>query len=335
MDDLAVIVVSTNEARWLRPCLRTIYERAGDIALDVVVADNESTDGTRELVESEFPQARVVTCENRGFAHANNRGLMTCDARYALFLNPDTEILEGTFEQLVRALDARPSVGLIGVKQVTADGELFPTVRRFPNALRALGEALGSERFPVRASWLGERELDLALYDRELECDWTSGSFMLARMEALYGGGFMDERFFIYGEEPDLCLRIQQAGWEIRHLPLMTILHHAGKAGINPKMEAQNALARAQHALKHFGRLHRAAYLGALGLRYGARAVAPGDGDRGRQRREASRRALRVLAHREEPPFGEPPGQAVRVRSPGHGRAGEPAGAGAPGGRTR
>ena len=77
MHDLAIIVVSTNEAHWLRPALSTVFAHAGDVSLDVVVADNESTDGTRELVESEFPEARVVECANHGFAHANNRAWMT------------------------------------------------------------------------------------------------------------------------------------------------------------------------------------------------------------------------------------------------------------------
>ena len=96
---------------------------------------------------------------------------------------------------------------------------MFPTIRRFPNAFRSLFEALGSERFPFRASWLGERELDLSVYERDVACDWTSGSFMLVRWEALQSAGFMDERFFLYCEETDLCLRIKQAGWEIRHVP--------------------------------------------------------------------------------------------------------------------
>jgi N-acetylglucosaminyl-diphospho-decaprenol L-rhamnosyltransferase len=306
--DLAIIVVSTNEASWLRPCLESIYRCAGDLALDVVVADNESTDGTRELIEEEFPQARVVTCPNRGFAHANNRGLQTTDARYALFLNPDTEVLEGTFEELVGALDRRPTVGLAGVKQLTPDGELFPTVRWFPNAIRALGEALGSERFPVRAHWFGERELRLSRYERELDCDWTSGSFMIARREALESAGYMDERFFIYSEEPDLCLRMKRAGWEVRHLPVMTILHHADKAGANPRMAAQDAYARLQYAHKHLTPAHRAAYRSALALRWLLRLVAGGP------RRDAARAALGILLGRAAPPFGAPPGQAVAPR---------------------
>ena len=316
MHDLAVIVVSTNEAHWLRPALSTVFEHAGDIELDVVVADNASTDGTRDLVESEFPGARIVGCENHGFAHANNRAWMTTDARYALFLNPDTEIVDGTFAELVAAMDERPDVGLAGVKQVTGDGELFPTIRRFPNALRALGEALGSERWPVQPRWAGERELDLSVYEHERLIDWTSGSFMLARREALLSVGILDERSFIYGEEPDLCLRMRRAGWEIRHFPWMTIVHHAGKAGINPRMEAQNAFARRHHALVHFGRGHRLAFLAAHSLRYGLRAAVPGRGEDGPRRREASRWALRVLWGVAPPPFGPPPRQAVPASQP-------------------
>ena len=318
MHDLAVIIVSTNEGRWLRRCLATVFERAGVIDFDVVVVDNDSTDETRELVSGEFPSARVVWSRNLGFSHANNRGVMTTNARYVLFLNPDTEVVEGTFEELVRALDERPAVGLAGVRQVTADGELFPTIRRFPNALRAYAEALGSERFPFRAAWLGERELDLELYEQEVPCDWTSGSFMIARREALESGGFLDERFFIYSEETDLCYRIKLAGWEIRHLPLMTIIHHADKAGINPKMEAQNAFTRLQYARKHFSPAHRVLYMGGVALRYVLRATISGrDPETSAARRRASLRALRVLTGREQPPFGTPPHEAVSPREAG------------------
>jgi GT2 family glycosyltransferase len=324
MHDLAIIVVSTNEGRWLRPCLQTLFDRAGTLDLDVVVVDNDSRDGTRELVESEFPHARVVWSKNLGFSHANNRGLMTTNARYVLFLNPDTEVVDGTFEELIATLDRRPSVGLAGVRQVTADGDLFPTIRRFPNAVRAFAEALGSERFPIRGTWLGERELDMALYEREVECDWTSGSFMLVRREALESGGFLDERFFIYSEETDLCYRIKLSGWEVRHLPLMTIVHHADKAGISAKMEAQNAYTRLQFANKHFSPVHRAAYMSGILLRYVLRAGLPGgDKDRSLARRAASRRALRVLLGREEPPFGASPPRAVATRAAGTSAVGD------------
>jgi GT2 family glycosyltransferase len=310
--DLSIIVVSTNEARWLEPCLRTIFEHAGGAILDVVVVDNGSTDGTRELVESRFPGARVVQSENRGFAHANNRGAMTSSARYVLFLNPDTEIIEGTFGGLVAAMDARPEVGLAGVRQLTADGTLWPTIRYFPGIRRAFFEALGSERWPARATWMGERELDQRRYEAEMACDWTSGSFMLARREALLSGGLLDERFFIYSEEPDLCLRFRRAGWQIRHFPQLQIIHHAGKGGVRPKMVAQDAYARRQYARKHFSPPRRLAFLAALFLGHAIRAAAPRRGEP--EHRAAATLAMRTLVGRAGPPFGTPPDTAVIPR---------------------
>ncbi len=310
--DLAIIIVSTNEAKWLEACLSTVFAHAGDAVLDVVVVDNESSDGTRALVESAFPLARVVDSPNKGFGHGNNRGLETTDARYVLFLNPDTEIVEGTFGELVSMLDEQPDIGLIGVRQLTPDHELFPTVRRFPNAGRALGEALACERWPVTPAWAGERVLDLERYDSAFECDWTSGSYMLARREALLSAGCMDERFFIYAEEPDLCLRFKRAGWKVLHIPDMTIVHHACKGGVRPRMIAQDAFARRQYAEKHFAPAHRALYLGAIGTRHLIRAAAASvRGSEAAVHREAARRAVGTLLGRGEPPFGDPPSTAL------------------------
>lgn len=325
--DLAIITISTNEVEWLGPCLSSIYEHAGDIRLDVVVVDNESTDGTQEFVESTFPEARVVRSQNGGFGYANNRGWESANARYALFLNPDTEIVDGSFADLIRAVDARPQVGLVGVRQLTSDGTLYPTMRRFPNAGRTLGEALFSESWPFHPAWAGERLLDMTAYDREHECDWTVGAFMLARREALLSAGLMDERYFLQCEEPDLCLRIKQAGWSVHHLPLMTIVHHAGKVGISPRMKAQDAFARRQYAHKHFSRPHRLGYLSAIGIKHALRAAASIREPREarRSRRQASYRAIRTLMRPSETPFCHPPQTALWVGPPrGPGDSGTP-----------
>lgn len=313
MDDLAVIIVSTNEGKWLRPCLGTVFGQLGDLRADVVVVDNESDDGTRELVTRDFPEARVVSSLNHGFSHANNRALMTCNARYVLFLNPDTEVLEGTFSDLVEAMDERPTVGLIGVRQITAEGRLDQTIRHFPNALRALGAALAADRLPRRPRCLGERELDLAAYDREVACDWTSGSFMLARREAIESAGYFDERYFMYSDETDLCRRIKTAGWEVRHLPFMTILHHAGKAGVKPGIESLGAWTRVAYSRKHFSPAHRAAYSGAVFLGHALRSVYAGRGEGRRVRKQASRAAVATLLGRAPVPYGPPSRVSLRT----------------------
>ncbi|HEX7298617.1 MAG TPA: glycosyltransferase family 2 protein [Solirubrobacteraceae bacterium] len=309
--DLSIVVVSTNEAHWLEACLKSVYAQAGSARLDVVVVDNESKDGTRELVERCFPKARVVSCANRGFAHANNRALMTCTARYALCLNPDTEILQGAFGELVEMLDRRPEIGLLGVKQLDGELSLYPTVRRFPSARRALAEAFTAESWPLRPAGLGERELDLRKYESELECDWVTGAFMLIRREALLGAGLLDERLFLFSDEPDLCLRVKRGGWKVVHSPAMTIVHHAGKAGIKPALVAQEVFARRVYAEKHFSRPHRYAYLGAIAARHVLRAALPAGRGGGPERRAASTRALRTLVGREAPPFRQPPLAAI------------------------
>jgi GT2 family glycosyltransferase len=306
---LSVIVVSANSARWLRPCLTTLLERAGEVDLDVVVVAAGCTDETVALVEKEFPRVRTIACENRGFAYANNQALRTLDAPdWVLLLNPDTELLDGTLAELIERANTRPSLGLVGVRQLTSDGEVFPTIRRFPSPVRSLFEALGSERLPVRASWLGERELDPSVYEHDVACDWTTGAFMLVRWTAFQSAGFLDERFFLYCEETDLCLRIKQAGWEVRHLPSLTILHHAEKETSNLRLHAQVAFAKRQYYAKHFSPAGRLAATGALALGYALRA---GLGGRASERRRSSRASLTTLLGLRPPPFGAPPQLAL------------------------
>ena len=305
MHDLAIIVVSTNEAHWLRPCLRTLFDHLGDIAADVVVVDNDSRDGTADLVAAEFPDARVVWSANHGFCHANNRAIMTCDARYVLLLNPDTEIMAGSLAELVRMMDARPTVGLAGVRQVTGEGELVHTIRLFPNALNALGDALSAERLARRPRWLGERVTDPAAYERESPCDWTTGAFMLVRREAIESAGLLDERFFMYSDEADFCRRIKTAGWDVRHLPAMTIVHHAFKDGVKPTVDILSAHSRMKYARKHFSPGHWAAFGAAVMLRHALRSVYAGGGETGRLKRDANRRAIATLLGRAPVPYAD------------------------------
>jgi hypothetical protein len=308
--DLAVVIVAFNSRGWLEPCLSTLLGAADGLALDVVVVDNGSTDGSAELVEERFPEVTVLRAENRGFAAGNNAGLREVrDAPFVLLLNPDTEVREGTLADAVTALRARPEVGVLGVRQVLADGTLWPTIRRFPTVRRALGQALASESWPSRPRWAGERELDLSLYSGPVACDWMSGSFLLLRREALDAAGFLDERFFLFAEETDLCLRVRRAGWGVLHAPAMTIVHHADKGGVRPRMLAQDAYARGQYARKHFTPMRARAYVAALALGHALRAAAPAKP--GSTRRAAARLALSTLLGRTPPPFGAPPATAV------------------------
>jgi GT2 family glycosyltransferase len=291
---LAIVIVSHDQAHWLPRCLATLWEHVAGLDVDVLVVDN----GTRDDV-GELAGARVIRVENRGFANANNVGLAAVDAPWVLFLNPDTEVLEGRLADLVALLDSRPDVGIVGVRQVDANGALTPTMRSFPSASRAFGDALGLERLPGRPAWLGERELRLDRYESEFEGDWTIGSFMLARREALDAVGGFDESFFLFSEEVDLCLRVREAGWKTLHVPSVTILHHGSTGRIlDQRLASQSAWAQLQYADKHLPTLSRAGLRSALVVRYGVRSL---HGDE--RRRRAARAATALLLGRRPPPF--------------------------------
>jgi GT2 family glycosyltransferase len=302
MHDVCAIVVSHDGREWLDQALASLLEHAGSISLDVVVVDN-GDDGAAEYAEARFPGVRGLRTENRGFGHANNRGLETADARYVLFLNPDTEFLSGRLEQLVTAFDQRPELGLAGVRQLRDDGSLAPSIRRFPSRPNAFAEALGVERLPAARRHFGERELDPTSYEHETACDWTSGSFMFVRGEALEDVGWFDERFFLFSEETDLCWRLKESGWEIVHRPDLTIRHYEQEHWQNARLEAQSAYARMQFVRKNLDG-EAAGYRRALALRYGLRIVAYSlPGRQQPQRRRAARAALAAVLD-ERPPFG-------------------------------
>ncbi len=318
MHDVCVIIVSHNGKRWLDAALSSLFASAGGIDLDVVVVDNGG-DGSAAYVEEHFPRARTIACANRGFGAANNAALATADARYVLFLNPDTEFLSGSLAELIAVMDRRPGVGLVGVRQVGGGGELAPSMRRFPSTANMVAEALAVEKVPLARRFLGERVLDSRRYDRESPCDWTSGSFMLVRGEALRGCGGFDERFFLFSEETDLCWRLRQAGWAIVHLPLVTIRHFESERSASPLMEAQVAYARLQFARKHFSRV--SPYRWAMALRYALRAGLPIAGTRDQRRREAGRAALATVIDEVPPIAAAERPQATIVSAAGRTRS--------------
>jgi GT2 family glycosyltransferase len=290
---LAVIIVSSNHGRWLTGCVSSVRSHAGDIDLEIVVVDSGSTDDSAGIAES--LGTRVLRSPNHGFAYANNRGLEVVSAEWVLFLNPDTEVIRGSLRELVGAAASHPKLGIAGVPQLLTDGSLDWTIRRSPSPARWMVEALSAEALP---GWSGERVLDAEPYRREHPIDWMSGSFMLARRATLTQIGGMDEQFFLYSEEPDLCLRAKNAGWEVWHLPVLTIVHHGGNERSDPRLTAQLIHSRRLYLRKHGSPAERALGYLALALGQALRSVFGSA-----QTRKCSRVALGTLLGLRSPPF--------------------------------
>lgn len=303
---LSVIVVTYNGRAKALATLRSGLAAAGAIDVEWIVVDSGSTDGTPDAIERAFPEVQVLRGENRGFAAGNNVGLRIARGRYVLLMNPDVEIASGSLAALVDAMDERPEVGLASVVQRGTDGGLQHSIRRFPSVARDLGEALFAAHWPILTT-LQELETRPREYDREHSVDWMVGAFLIARREAVETVGLMDDGFFLYSEEVDWCYRFRQAGWDIRHLPFMTIVHHAGRRDRGDLM-AQLAYSRKRFAHKHFGAVKSRLVRGALVLGHLVRMVAlvPVAVRRasGRERLRAESRALAVQLGLAGPPFG-------------------------------
>ncbi|MHB1568834.1 MAG: glycosyltransferase family 2 protein [Solirubrobacteraceae bacterium] len=303
--DLSVIVVTHNRTELALRTIRSARAAAGALTVDWHVIDSGSVEPTVESVQREWPDVDVLRFANVGFATANNQGLRHARGRYVLLLNPDVEIARGTLAELVAALDDRPTVGMASVIQRRSDGALDYSIRRDPSPWRTLGEAILPQRLRAPAR-LGEVVSQPRRYRREQTVDWVGGAFLVARAEALRDIGGLDERFFMYSEETDWCYRCRRAGWEVRHLPVIEVVHHRSHS-YGPDLLAQLSWSKMLFARKHLGRRAAAAMRVALALRHGLRAVSftalarvdPRAADRAR----AQTRALAVVLGRASPPF--------------------------------
>jgi GT2 family glycosyltransferase len=232
--DLLVVIVSWNTAELLRRCLSSLSTAMRGLSVRVVVVDNISADRSADMVEGEFPWVELVrNSENVGYARANNQALRRylSEAKYSLLLNPDTEVPDGTLQGIVDFMTSHPEVGIAGCKVMKPDGTLDWACKRgrltpgmlFYRALRLDQVFPKSRRF-------GGYNLTYLDEDQVHEVGTVVGAFMLIRRECLEDVGLLDESYFMYGEDADLCYRANDIGWKVFYAPVGTIIHHKGQS---------------------------------------------------------------------------------------------------------
>ena len=315
--DLSVIMVTHNHADLALATLRSARAATGPLSVQWLVVDSGSTDGTADAIAAEAPDVTLLRCANIGFAAGNNRGLALARGRYVLLLNPDVEIIRGRLSELVEELDRRPDVGIASVVLRDPDHSLQYSIRRYPSPLLALGEALATPRWSPVRSWR-EEEVRPRRYAATRSVDWLVGAFLIARATAIDDVGWLDGRFFLYSEEIDWCYRFRQAGWDVRHMPLMDVIHHTASIASRPDLSAQLSYAKVQFAEKHYGPLSTGAIRAALALRHAMRAAGASLLRRRpewRTRGHAERHAFRVVVGTADPPFGRTAPTSAALRS--------------------
>jgi GT2 family glycosyltransferase len=228
---ISVIVVSFNTREILRACLARLYEVAQDLPLEVIVVDNASRDASADMVERDFPGAQLIRSGvNLGFAAANNLGFKRAAGKYILLLNPDALIEPGALHRALTHIEADASTGMGGGRLLDRVGCLQPSARQFPSLLNEILVISGlAARFP-KSRFFGRFDRTWDDSGRAARVDWVPGAFTLIRKSALDAVGPFDERFFLYYEEVDLCLRFHRAGWAIWYWPDVVVRHWGGES---------------------------------------------------------------------------------------------------------
>lgn len=266
--DLGIVIVNWNTREHLRRCLETVVASRDFERCRVVVVDNASDDGSVDMARRQYPQVEVIVNNaNIGYPRANNVGLRhlgfravgdvaASAPRYALLLNPDTELPRNALARMVQFMDSRPEIGVAGPKLLLGDGSLDRACRRgFPTPMVSFYHYSGLARLFPKNSRFGRYNMTFADENAELEVDSVVGAYMQVRRTAIERVGLLDEAFFMYGEDIDWAFRIKAAGYKVWYYPAVTVRHYKRAASSqSPKAQFEFWRAMLIFYRKHFRR---------------------------------------------------------------------------------
>ncbi|MCL4106095.1 UNVERIFIED_CONTAM: hypothetical protein GTU68_058401 [Idotea baltica] len=228
MCDLSIIVVNWNVCDLLESCLRSIETNIGlqPEQFEVLVVDNHSADNSVDMIRSKFPQFQLIANEdNRGFARANNQAYLKCKGDYTLLLNPDTEIREGAIPRMLEIMRETPAAGILGARLSNTDGSFQ---RSSGGALPTLWNVAWHYLFlnqVLPRSWAPFPTFLIEDPPGTIDIGWVSGAALMISREAS-GASIFDDQFFMYGEDLELCDRVQRSGKRVMYTPEATVMHH-------------------------------------------------------------------------------------------------------------
>ena len=224
--DLSIVIVNWNTKDMTRDCLASVCAGLGSLAVEVIVIDNASSDGSADMIVAEFPEFILIrNSENRGFAAANNQGFEVARGRHVLLLNTDTLIHGNVLPASVAWLDTDSEVGAMGCRVLNTDGSVQLTCSMYPSILNLLLQLFGFSKFSY-PQFFGRHIMKPWLRDSEKEVEVISGCYLLVRRAVIEQIGRLDEGFFFFGEETDWCKRMRDAGWRLMFAPVGEITHH-------------------------------------------------------------------------------------------------------------
>lgn len=230
--DLSIIIVNYNVKAFLLNLLSSLEMALKDYKSEIIVVDNASEDGSVEAVRKKYPKVNLIASnENLGFGKANNLALKKAKGKYIVLINPDTIVKENSFSNLIKFFEETPEAGIAGCKVLNPDGSLQLACRRsFPGPWTSFTKVSGLSRLFPKNKIFARYNLTYLDEDSTYEVDAISGAFMMLRKEVYEKVGGFDEQFFMYGEDLDLCYRIQKSGYKVYYVHTTEIIHYKGES---------------------------------------------------------------------------------------------------------
>lgn len=227
MLDLSIIIVNYRSGGLVKTCLRGIERSALRCSNEIIVVDNDSRDGSVELIKENFSGIRLIEADtNRGLAAGNNLGIRASHGKYLLIINPDIALFPDEIERMIDYLDHNPTMALIGPKLLNPDGSIQTSCYHFPDPLIPI-----YRRTPIGKLWFAKKSLQRYLMShldrsKSQPVDWVLGACMMVRQQAIDRVGVMDERYFLYFEDVDWCRRFWAAGYQVAYFTEAKLVHY-------------------------------------------------------------------------------------------------------------
>ncbi len=233
MIKLSVIIINYNVRFFLEQCLLSVIKACENISYEIIVIDNNSIDGSREMIKDSYSQVKLISNpENIGFSKANNIGVSKANGKYLLILNPDTVIAEDTLQKIIDFAEKQENLGVLGVKMIDGSGSFLPESKRnIPTIKIATKKIIGnSENY--YANYISENEVS--------EVEILTGAFMLLKRKIYLEVGGFDEDYFMFGEDIDLCYKILNKGYQNIYFGKSSIIHYKGESTIKDASYLKN-----------------------------------------------------------------------------------------------
>jgi GT2 family glycosyltransferase len=231
--DVSIVIVSFNTKDVTRQCLEHVQRHTAGIRHEVFVVDNASTDGSADMVQTEFPWVQLIRLDqNRGFAGGNNPAMEKATGRYVLLLNSDAFLAECVLEKTIQYMDEHPGIGVLGCKLTDPDGTMQPSARMIPGPVNKILHITGLAARYSKSKFFGRVDYTWWDHNQPKQVGWVVGAYFLIRRETMESIGVLDERYFLYFEEIDYCLSARRVGWEVVFYPHASVIHLGGQSSV-------------------------------------------------------------------------------------------------------